>query len=272
MACGAVNADVTIALAICLRTPLIAKRSSPPAGTDDRATTAVAGAPLTALSTSARVIVPFGPLPSTTVRSTPRSRASLRTGGFARTRISPLGAAVASSAACAPTAAAETRAGCGREPVSGATASVLRGRRVSLPLFGPLPTSTSIFSSVLALGAGPPAMPGSAGTCGTMSAEAATRDWPPPASAAGASPDGSVSKVMIGEPTSTVSPSAWWSCVTTPAYGDGISTAALAVSTSTIGWLRVTWSPGCTSHLRISPSVSPSPRSGSLKSLYDGIR
>src|SRR5687768_9837647 len=76
--------------------------------------------------------------------------------------------------------------------------------------------------------------------------------------------DGSVSKVMIGEPTSTVSPAWWWISVTTPAKGDGTSTAALAVSTSTMTWLSFTSSPTATIHCRISPSVSPSPRSGSL--------
>jgi hypothetical protein len=85
-----------------------------------------------------------------------------------------------------------------------------------------------------------------------------------PAASSSGPADGSVSKVMIGEPTSTVSPAWWWIWVTTPAYGDGTSTAALAVSTSTIGWLSFTSSPGDTIHCRISPSVSPSPRSGSL--------
>src|SRR5436305_1816152 len=109
-----------------------------------------------------------------------------------------------------------------------------------------------------------------------MSAAAATLVCGAPAApAAGASagaPDGSTSNVMIGEPTSTVSPSPWCSAETTPAYGEGISTAAFAVSTSTIGWFSVTSSPGWTNHLRISPSVSPSPRSGSLKSRNVGMR
>ena len=64
--------------------------------------------------------------------------------------------------------------------------------------------------------------------------------------ACGAGPaEGSVSKVMMTAPTSTISPAAWWISCTTPAYGDGTSTAALAVSTSTIGWLSVTTSPTC---------------------------
>src|SRR5688500_1726220 len=55
-----------------------------------------------------------------------------------------------------------------------------------------------------------------------------------PAASSSGPADGSVSKVMIGEPTSTVSPAWWWISVTTPAYGEGTSTAALAVSTSTM--------------------------------------
>ena len=44
-----------------------------------------------------------------------------------------------------------------------------------------------------------------------------------------------------------------------PANGDGISTVAFAVSTSTSGWFSVTSSPAATSHATISPSSSPSP-------------
>src|SRR5688500_8243522 len=69
---------------------------------------------------------------------------------------------------------------------------------------------------------------------------------------------------MIGVPTSTIVPASKCSSVTVPAYGDGSSTAAFAVSTSQSGWLTVTVSPTATSHCRISPSVRPSPTSGSL--------
>ena len=75
-------------------------------------------------------------------------------------------------------------------------------------------------------------------------------------------PPGSVSTVMIGVPTSTVTPgctSSWW---TRPAKGDGSSTAAFAVSISTITWLTVSTSPTATRQPRISASVSPSPTSG----------
>src|SRR4051812_28883650 len=270
--CGALNAELTIAAAICLRTPLMGMRCSRVAGSKSTSRAAMTGGadapvPPAAASTSARVMVPLGPLPSTACRSTPRSRASLRTGGLASTCTC---AAPATSAACAPTPAADTRAG------GGSSAAVpFRGRRVSLPLLGPLPTRTSIFSSLSAFGAGEPMSPGSCGTCGTMSAAAATFVCGAPAAPDGGvpagAPDGSTSKVMSGEPTSTVSPSPWCSAETTPAYGEGISTAALAVSTSTIGWLSFTSSPGWTNHLRISPSVRPSPRSGSLKSRNVGM-
>lgn len=71
---------------------------------------------------------------------------------------------------------------------------------------------------------------------------------------------------MITWPTSTVVPSGKWSSRTTPSYGMGSSTAALAVSTSQTTWPSVTVSPGSTYHLRISASVSPSPTSGILNS------
>src|SRR3954453_12283518 len=259
--CGAVKALSTIAPAIILSTPLTGIRRSrvPSAAGAGRAID-----PSAAASTSARVTVPPGPLPVTPVRSTPRSRASLRTGGFASTWISSTAGRDRATVVAAAAGAAAV------------ATSDLRGRRVSLPLFGPLPTRTSIFSSVLAFGAGEPTRPGSCGTCGTMSAEAATRvcgaaATPPAAGASAGAPDGSTSKVMIGDPTSTVSPSPWCTAETTPAYGDGISPAAFAVSTSTMGWLSFTSSPGWTNHLRISPSVRPSPRSGSLKSRKVGM-
>ena len=59
--------------------------------------------------------------------------------------------------------------------------------------------------------------------------------------------DGSVSMATIGEPTSTVVPASWKILVTTPAHFAGISTAALAVSTSTIGWFSSIVSPTLTS-------------------------
>jgi hypothetical protein len=69
-------------------------------------------------------------------------------------------------------------------------------------------------------------------------------------------------KVMIGVPTSTVSPSCTSRSVTVPEYGDGSSTRDFAVSISTITWLTLTASPGPTFHDTISASVRPSPTSG----------
>jgi hypothetical protein len=73
---------------------------------------------------------------------------------------------------------------------------------------------------------------------------------------------GSVSISMIGVPTSTVSPSATSSRVTTPANGDGRSTRDFAVSISTMVWLIATVSPTATCQAAISASVRPSPASG----------
>ena len=70
--------------------------------------------------------------------------------------------------------------------------------------------------------------------------------------------------VMIGEPTSTVSPSDASSSATTPSNGQGSSTTDLAVSISTMVCPSCTVSPTATCHLTMSASVSPSPTSGSL--------
>src|SRR3954451_18739018 len=47
-----------------------------------------------------------------------------------------------------------------------------------------------------------------------------------------------------------------------PARGDGISTVALSVMISTMGWSILTTSPTLTFHATISPSTTPSPMSG----------
>ncbi len=57
----------------------------------------------------------------------------------------------------------------------------------------------------------------------------------------------------------------------TPARGAVISTVALSVRTSTMGWSAVTVWPSVTSHFVISPSVRPSPMSGSLNSNAMGV-
>ena len=69
-----------------------------------------------------------------------------------------------------------------------------------------------------------------------------------------------------GAPTRTTSPSPPCRRSTTPAQGDGISTSAFAVFTSTKTWFSTTVSPSATRHATISASSRPSPRSGSRKS------
>ena len=72
--------------------------------------------------------------------------------------------------------------------------------------------------------------------------------------------------LMIVVPTGTVAPSSAWSAVIVPVRGDGISTLALSVMTSTSGWSSFTESPTFTSQRTISPSATPSPISGSFTS------
>ena len=73
------------------------------------------------------------------------------------------------------------------------------------------------------------------------------------------------SNVASGAPTASVSPAATWSLATRPANGEGISTIALAVSTSTSGWFSETSSPSADQPLHDLASSRPSPRSGSRK-------
>ena len=79
-------------------------------------------------------------------------------------------------------------------------------------------------------------------------------------------PAPSTSIVMIVAPTFTTCPSLAWRAATTPLRGDGMSTVALSVITSTSGWSSFTASPGWTSQRTISPSATPSPMSGSFTS------
>src|SRR5215211_8301476 len=67
-------------------------------------------------------------------------------------------------------------------------------------------------------------------------------------------------------PTGTIWPSSTRICATLPAAGDGISTVVLSVCTSTSGSSSAISWPTETSQRAISPSVRPSPRSGSLNS------
>src|SRR5688572_10026581 len=63
-------------------------------------------------------------------------------------------------------------------------------------------------------------------------------------------------------PTGQMSPSLKLIFLIVPARGDGSSTVALSVITSTRGWSRLTLSPSLTFQATISPSTTPSPISG----------
>ena len=136
--CGAVNALPTIAAAVELADALDrdAPLARPSCGSAPRRQAAGAAARgAAAASTSARVIVPCGPVPVSAVRSTPRSLASLRTGGLASTVTAP-----AAGAARRPTAAADDPGGGRgrrrRAPSAGGAAAARRrparpGRRMA---------------------------------------------------------------------------------------------------------------------------------------------
>ena len=70
---------------------------------------------------------------------------------------------------------------------------------------------------------------------------------------------------MSSAPTGTMSPGAPVVDSTRPLTGEGTSTAAFSVITSTITSSSLTLSPGLTRQPTISASTVPSPRSGSLK-------
>ena len=71
-------------------------------------------------------------------------------------------------------------------------------------------------------------------------------------------------------PTGTTSPSPTWIFETRPEAGDGISTVVLSVWISTSGSSSAIVSPSETSQRATSPSVRPSPRSGSLNAYAIG--
>ena len=234
--CGLVKADWLIATAIILRTPLIGSRvSRSPAATglrDGCCATSSTGEDAPADRTSSREMDPDGPEPVSVDRSTPRSLASLRTGGFARARTS-LGSACAEAGTSASAGAAAgarrwSTAGTGDSSAGStswdwappgakapcnciwvcAPASVLgeaeprRARRIGPRSALMRPTRDA-----------PSIEPEAAGLERSMSAGST---WAGSVGAAGAgTADGSPTE-MIGVPTSTVSPSDTSSARTVP--------------------------------------------------------
>jgi hypothetical protein len=74
------------------------------------------------------------------------------------------------------------------------------------------------------------------------------------------------SMTMSTWPTAQIFPSGIMIRATLPPRGAGISTVALSVMISTIGWSSWMVSPSFTFHFTTSPSTTPSPMSGSLNS------
>src|SRR6185295_4890184 len=78
-----------------------------------------------------------------------------------------------------------------------------------------------------------------------------------------AAPSSSITTSTL--PTGQMSPSLKLILTTVPARGDGSSTVALSVITSTSGWSSLTLSPSLTFQETTSPSTTPSPMSGMKK-------
>ena len=284
--CGALNALATIACAVILRTPLTGTRvsRSPPASRREAGRSTGPGPPSAAAITSSRVTEPSGPEAVTPVRSTPRSRASLRTGGLASTRGPPASGSPLTPWAGAAGSASSTCGSCtgvgvviidvctaccavAAEGEAGLAPESLRGRRFADVVRGPYPTSTEVRPP----GAGPPIIPGSTASSSLGVAISATSGAATWSGAATVPPGPPTSTVMIGVPTSTVLPSSTSSSPTTPANGLGSSTSDFAVSISTTTSLTLMVSPGLTFQDTISASVRPSPTSGSLNCLTSAI-
>ena len=77
-------------------------------------------------------------------------------------------------------------------------------------------------------------------------------------------PAPSTSMRITSEPTARTCPATPLTASTLPATGDGISTVAFSVMTSTNGWSSATMSPTLTRHSTNSTSAMPSPMSGIL--------
>src|SRR5690606_9182229 len=182
------------------------------------------------------------PVPSTRSIRTPSFFARARTGGVDRGRSpvvvrvgapdvapSPPGPCVSWSSTAVEVTRRETWV----------SPAARRGRRAGRPTRSgraPYPTR---------FGSGPSSDAGSAARgAGGAGVSSGTAGPAPDAGAApfggGAAAPSSTSNVTSGSPTLTVWPSSACSDATTPAYGEGRSTSALAVSTSAITWLSST--------------------------------
>src|SRR4051812_28665502 len=121
----------------------------------------------------------------------------------------------------------------------------------------PLPTGSTSPSPI---GSGAASSAGCGSSDGWLSATAAEAPLELASPVAGEF----VSMRINGDPTASTSPMSPPSDVTMPATGEGSSTVALSVITSTITWSSAMVSPAATCHSTISASAIPSPTSGSL--------
>ena len=209
--------------------------------------------------------------------STPRSLASLRTGGFASVRTAP------GSVAAAGTSAGADGVGSVRADVAGTgVSSASSTSSVCAPPAAKAPcTCIWVAAPASVAGDAAPRRGRRSGPRSALLRPTRLSPSPPPlaaglersisisagaagAAAGGASPAAPIA--MIGVPTGIISPSATIRACTVPANGDGSSTRDLAVSISTMMSLISTVSPTLTFHETISASVRPSPTSGSLNS------
>src|SRR5690606_24427932 len=193
--CGAVNALVTIASAVRLRTDFTGTRvwrpsgvTAPDASQGWSSSAYVASGCACARSwwacTSSRVTMPPGPVPATLARSTPRSLASLRTGGFARTgrctwaagalvRVAARGAGAGAGGARGGGRAAGAGAGGAVAAGAAGAGSAARRRRRAVPgSTVPYPTSTEPEPDAAGAAAAAPGAAGASAPSGTVAAGA----------------------------------------------------------------------------------------------------
>ena len=225
------------------------------------------------------MIEPLGPVAVSVARSTPRSLASLRTGGFASTRTSRVSTgstteepgSTAEDAACdAGTAGSSASRDVGRLGAALTEGTLhlhlgagdgLAGRRRGALADPALRAAIGLVATDQALALTATAG-GRVGQVHLAEVRQRRRGGRRVGGGCGLGRRGSSPIRMIGVPTATVSPSGTSSALTTPAYGDGSSTSDFAVSISTTMSLIAIVSPTFTFQVTISASVRPSPDVG----------
>ncbi len=152
-------------------------------------------------------------------------------------------------------------ASCARLRIAGEVATRPSRSADPLPELAPLADRGALAPERVAWGAGALGAERAAAGTGALAAVCAC-------------PPSSVSNTMSSEPTGTDSPGLPVVETTLPLTGEGTSTAALSVITSTMTSSSATTSPGFTRQATISAWTVPSPRSGSLNTcrLIEALR